>query len=148
VKSFQFPLQRVLEWRVLQARTEEDKLAGLQHSMSELVHHEAALSAAELKSGMAVLTQESVEGRELQSLSAFRLRIFGERAKLTLAKSQCEKLILEQRKRVIAARRQTRVLENLRERRLSSWSYLHNRELEETAAENYISKWLRTESER
>lgn len=148
MKSFQFPLQRVLEWRALQARTEEDKLTGLQHNMSQLIHHDATLTAAELKSGMGVLGQESVGGRELHSLAAFRLRIQGERAKLKLAKQQCEKLIIEQRKRVIAARRQKCVLENLKERRQSSWSYLHNRELEETAAENYISKWLRTESER
>jgi hypothetical protein len=54
---------------------------------------------------------------------------------------------VEQRKRLLQARRDHTVLEKLKEKRLRTWSYLSDREIEETAAEAYISKWARNESE-
>jgi len=46
VKSFKFSLQRVLDWRALQMRTEEEKLAMLQRKLAALAQREQSLTAA------------------------------------------------------------------------------------------------------
>jgi len=37
MKTFRFPLQRVLEWRALQLRVEEEKLAALQQQRASML---------------------------------------------------------------------------------------------------------------
>jgi flagellar export protein FliJ len=148
MKSFRFPLQRVLDWRSLQLRTEEEKLAGLQHKLAALIHRERALTMAQSRSEAAVLRPPSIQGSDLRALAGFRVRIKTERAALTTSRTQCEAQIAEQRVRLLKARKDCRVLEQLKEKRQKAWSYLSDREVEETAAESYISNWLRSNAER
>src|SRR5713101_6439552 len=105
MKSFRFPLQRVLDWRALSLRTEEEKLGGLQHKLASFQHRENALTAAQLKSELGLLGLPSIDGSDLQALKDYR------------------------------------VLEKLKEKRLRTWTYLSDRELENIAAESYISNW-------
>lgn len=145
MKTFRFPLQRVLEWRALQMRTEEEKLAGLQHQLSALVHRENALTAAELKSGMELMKLPTIRGFDLQALAAYQVRVKSERLKLQAGRLQCEKQIAEQRKNLLKARKEFRVLEKLKEKRFKGWLYLNDREIEDNAAEAYISRWTQSE---
>lgn len=147
MKRFQFSLQRVLEWRSLQMRSSEEQLARLQENHAGLVHRETALAAAELKSETALLTSPVIRGSELQSLAAFRLGMKSERATLQAARLKCEAEIAQQRTRVVKARRDFRVLEKLKERRFHTWTYEADREMENMAAEAYLSRWSRPETE-
>jgi flagellar export protein FliJ len=148
MKSFRFPLQRVLDWRTLQLRTEEEKLAGLQQKLASLIHRERALTVAQSRSESAVLRPPSIEGSQLRALAGFQFRMKTERAMLSASRTQCEAQIAEQRKRLLKARKDCRVLEQLKEKRHKAWSYLGDREVEDTAAESYISNWLRSNSDR
>ena len=147
MKAFQFPLQRVLEWRELQMRTEEEKLSTIQNKLAEVLHRENALTAAQLKAEMNVLGRAVVEASEFRALAAFQLRIRGEKVSLIVARKNLELQIAEQRKRLLKVRKDCKVLENLKERRKKAWTYLHDRELENTAAESFISNWARTNAE-
>jgi flagellar export protein FliJ len=147
MKSFRFPLQRVLDWRGIQLRTEEEKLAGLQQKLAALIHREKALTAAQTRSEAAVLSSACIEGSDLRALTGFRVRIKSERAALQASRAQCEAQIVEQRKRLLKARKDCRILEQLKEKRHQEWTYLGEREIEETAAESYISRWLRSNAE-
>jgi flagellar export protein FliJ len=143
VKTFQFPLQRVFDWRALQMRAEEEKLSAMQHRLGALVHRENALTAAELKSSLGLLKLSSIGGGDLQALAAFQLRMKNERGSLKAARLQLEKQVAEQRTRLLKARRDFRVLEKLREKRWKEWQYLADREIEDVAAEAYLAKWAR-----
>jgi flagellar export protein FliJ len=147
MKSFQFPLQRVLDWRAIQLRAEEEKLAALQHRFTSLAQKENALMAAQSKSERDVLGQPSIGGAQLKALAAFRLRIQSDRAAIRAHRAQCEAQIAEQRKRLLKARKDLRVLEKLKEKRRKTWQHLSDREVEDTAAENYISQWARSAPE-
>jgi len=147
MKSFQFPLQRVLDWRAIQLRAEEEKLAALQHRFTSLAQKENALMAAQSKSERDVLGQPSIGGAQLKALAAFRLRIQSDRAAIRAHRAQCEAQIAEQRKRLLKARKDLRVLERLKEKRRKTWQHLSDREVEDTAAENYISQWARSAPE-
>jgi hypothetical protein len=126
-------------------RTEEEKLAGLQHQLSSLVHRENALTAAELKAEMELTKLPTIRGFDLQALAAYQVRVKGERAKLQAGRVLCEKQIAEQRKNLLKARKEFRVLEKLKEKRFKGWLYLNDREIEDNAAEAYISRWTQSE---
>jgi flagellar export protein FliJ len=128
-------------------RSEEEKLAALQHSLAALIHRENALIAADLNAELALLKLAAISGPDLQALAAFQKKMKTERGQLKIQRALCEKQIGEQRQRLLKARRDFRVLEKLKERRWKSWTYLAEREVEATAAEAYISKWIRTELE-
>jgi hypothetical protein len=141
MKRFQFPLQRVLDWRSLHMRAAEEQLARLQEQHAMFVQRENALRAAELKAEMGLLKLPSMAGSDLQSLAAFQSRVRTERAELQTGRARCQSAIVQQRTRVLIARRDFRVLEKLKEKRLQSWVYLSDREIENTAAENYLARW-------
>jgi flagellar export protein FliJ len=147
MKAFQFPLQRVLEYRELQMRTEEEKLSTIQNQLAEVLHRENALTAAQLNAEMNLLGRPVVEAAEFRALSAFQLRIRSEKVSLLAARKNLEIQIAEQRKRLLKARKDCKVLENLKDRRKKAWTYLSDREIENTAAESYISNWARSNAE-
>jgi len=144
VKSFKFSLQRVLDWRALQMRTEEEKLAMLQRKLAALAQREQSLTAAQSKSERDVLSRPFIDGSQIKALAAFRLSIEHGRASIRASRAQCEALLVEQRMRLLKARRDLRVLEKVKENRLKEWQSLSDREVEDTAAENYISQWARS----
>jgi flagellar export protein FliJ len=148
MKSFRFPLQRVLDWRSLQLRAEEEKLAGLQQKLASLMHREKALAASQSRSESAVLGMPTMQGSDLRALAGFQARIKNERAAIATSRAQCNAQIAEQRKRLLKARKDYRVLEQLKEKRHRTWAYQGDREVEDTAAESYISNWLRSNADR
>ena len=147
MKSFHFPLQRVLEYREVQMRTEEEKLSTIQNQLAEVLHRENALTAAQLNAEMKLLGRALVEATEFRALSAFQLRIRSEKISLLAARTNLETQIAEQRKRLLKVRKDCKILENLKDRRKKAWTYLSDREIENTAAESYISNWARSNAE-
>jgi flagellar FliJ protein len=141
VKTFRFPLQRVLEWRALQLRVEEEKLAGLQQHLASLLQLGEKLTAERNRSQAQLFSSGTAVGSDLQSWALYQARLVKQQEILKIQLAQCEKLTLEQRQRLLKARTDHRVLEKLKERRWRQWVYLNDRELEDTAAEVYLSKW-------
>ena len=147
MKSFHFPLQRVLEYRELQMRAEEEKLSTIQNQLAEVLHRENALTAAQLKAEMNVLGLPVVESADFRALSAFQLHIRSEKVSLLAARANLDSKIAEQRRRLLKVRKDCKILQNLKERRKKDWTYLSDREIENTAAESYISNWARSNGE-
>jgi flagellar export protein FliJ len=143
VKAFRFPLERVLAWRHLQMRAEEEKLSALQHRRDLLNHRVNALKSAELKSKWGLLKLPAVPGSELRAMTAFQDQVKKECTALDLDRAQCEKWIGVQRVRLLKARKDYRVVEKLKEKRQQAWVYLNDREVESAAADSHISKLVR-----
>jgi flagellar protein FliJ len=141
VKSFRFPLERVLDWRALQLRTAEEKLARIQAELAQLHKAVADLDAQRRDVAARVLAAKSVEGLDLRALAAFELKRKGDRAALMLRVRQSELALEQQRKELIDRRRDYRVLEKLKERRREEWVYLADQELEALASDAYLAKW-------
>ncbi len=147
MKTFRFPLQRVLEWRALQQRVEEEKLAGLQQQLASLLQLGEQLASARNRSESHLFASGAAAGSDLQSWALYQARLAKQQELLKTQLLQCEKLILEQRQRLLKARTDHRVLEKLKERRWRQWVYLNDREVEDTAAEVYLAKWGREDLE-
>ena len=147
MKTFRFPLQRVLEWRALQLRVEEEKLAGLQQQLAALLQSRENLAAARKRSESHLFASGAAAGSDLQSWALYQARLAKQQEVLKTQLLQCERLILEQRQRLLKARTDHRVLEKLKERRWRQWVYLNDREVEGTAAEVYLARWGREDLE-
>jgi len=147
MKTFRFPLQRVLEWRAVQLRVEEEKLAGLQQQLTSLLQVREKLESARNRSESHLFASGAAAGSDLQSWALYQARLAKQQELLKTQLVQCEKLTLEQRQRLLKARTDHRVLERLKERRWRQWVYLNDREVEDTAAEVYLSRWVREDEE-
>ena len=147
MKTFRFPLQRVLEWRALQLRVEEEKLASLQQQLTALLQLREKLAAERNRSQSHLFASGTAAGSDLQTWALYQARLVKQQELLKTQLLQCEKLTLEQRQRLMKARTDHRVLERLKERRWRQWVYLNDRELEDSAAEAYLSKWSREDLE-
>jgi len=148
MKAFRFPLQRVLEWRALQLRVEEEKLAGLQQQLATLLQAREQLASARNRSEPNLFASGAAAGSDLQSWALYQARLAKQGEVLKTRMAQCEKSILEQRQKLLKARTDHRVLEHLKERRWRQWVYLNDREMEDTATEVYLAKWGREDAER
>jgi flagellar FliJ protein len=148
MKTFRFPLQRVLEWRALQLRVEEEKLAGLQQQLVSLLQLREKLALERNRSESHLFASGAAAGSELQSWALYQARLAKQQEILKAQLLQCEKLVLDQRQRLLKARTDHRVLEKLKERRWRQWVYLNDREVEDTAAEVYLAKWGREDLEK
>ena len=147
MKTFRFPLQRVLEWRALQLRVEEEKLAALQQQLTSLLQMREKLASERNRSQSHLFASGTAAGSDLQTWALYQARLVKQQELLKTQLLQCEKLTLEQRQRLLKARTDHRVLERLKERRWRQWVYLNDREQEDTAAEVYLSKWSREDLE-
>lgn len=144
MKSFRFPLDRVLEWRSLQLRTAEEKLARLQQQLNELQRCAAELQATGERVGGELLASESMQGADLRALAAFQLKIKRDAVRMAHRIHDCEQAVQRQRSELIERRRDHRVLEKLKERRKDEWIYLAEQELESMASDAFLAKWNRS----
>ena len=147
MKTFRFSLQRVMEWRALQLRSEEEKLAVMTNRLDAVVRNMNALASADLRAERGLQELLVVEGGEFQALPAFQARVKKQYGILDVERRQCEQQITAQRAQLLKARKDFRVLERLKEKRLKTWLYLSDRELEVVAADAYNSKLARARSE-
>jgi flagellar FliJ protein len=147
MKTFRFPLQRVLEWRALQLRVEEEKLASLQQRLTALVQLREKLASERDRSESHLFSSGTAAGSDLQSWALYQARLAKQQDLLKTQLLQCEKLVLEQRQKLLKARTDHRVLERLKERRWRQWLHLNDREVEDTANEVYLAKWTREDGE-
>jgi len=145
MKSFRFSLQRVLEWREVQLRTEEERLSSLQQQLSGLLIRDKELQASLVRSEMELRTRPLIPAVEIAAITGFRKRVEDQRRQLRAACFKVERDIDAQRNKLLQARRDHRMLEKLREKRLAEWTYLHDRELEDVAADSFLAQWARPE---
>ena len=139
MKKFEFPLDRVLDWRRTQARLEESKLERLRADLHAIESQLAEAVRVRQESARELITAKSVTGMELAALDDFRQASATECAKLEQASAEAGKRVTDQLVVVTAKRRDVKLLENLRTRRLDAWNSELNREIELEAGELFLA---------
>ena len=143
MKRFDFPLETVRRWRMERAGIEELKLRKILAEKQTLVASKLQIESETAQTVQKVLAQPSVESLELESLDSYRLYVRGRIRDLENQARQCEARIIEQREKVLEARRQFELLDRLREKALTEWRAAGNKEQEEMAAELFLAKSIR-----
>jgi hypothetical protein len=143
MKRFDFPLERVRRFRAEQAGLEELKLEQLRAELSRLAAARRKMEADVDASARQTLAQESMDPMELTSLESYRLHMRRLLYDLAHLARQCEVKIVEQRERVIEARRKFELLDRLHHKAHQEWRAVSNKEQEDLASELYLAKSVR-----
>ena len=142
MSTFQFRLDRVLEWYRTQLQLEESRLAACLAALSLVQERIARLQAERLSVERDAISGSSILGCDLASLGFYRLCAKNDAAGMDEERVRRERTLCDQRAAVLAAQRRVRLVEKLRDRRLSEHRFAEDRALETLAAESYLSKWI------
>jgi len=140
--TFQFRLERVLEWYRTQLQLEENRLAVCLAALNRVEERIARLQAERLGVEREVIASAKLAARDLTALGLYRLQAKKQTAVMEEERTRRERARREQTAAVQRAQRRVRLVEKLRERRLSEHLYIENRALETLASEAYLSKWI------
>jgi len=130
VKAFRFRLDRVLDWRRTQLDLEETRLRQLHAAVAELDRRRSDLAAAGEEARRSLAIRSSADAFELHAFEAFRAAVKLQCRRLAEKRREREAEIANQQQKLLEARRRCRLLENLRDRRLSEWKYETQRQEE------------------
>jgi len=143
MKSFQFPLERVLDWRRIQLELEEARYKQQVAAIAGLDRRRAEIEASGIRAEIQVREWSPIGAGDLTALGNFRLHVKSQESEIARQRFEAAKKLAEQQKLMLEARRRCRLLERLKERRLTEWTAQRDHELEEIAAESYLARWSR-----
>jgi flagellar export protein FliJ len=148
MKRFEFGLDSVLRLREIRLDAERRKLGQVTAEQDRLRRELVGLSQERVNAGDFLHRIPGGAGAlELRAFSGFLL---GCRARAALVRDRIEALeraILNQRQRVIAAEREVRLLEKLKDKKLQEWRRACDQELETVAQETWLAARFREKSE-
>lgn len=146
MKRFHFQPRTALEWRRGRMEREQAHLAGLEARRRELLSAMAALRQDWGDSRELVLSAPSIDSADLAALETYRQWVDRRQIELEGEAARLEAAIAAQRRTLLEASREFRLLDKLRERRFAEWKRLSETESEAEAGELYLAKWQRREA--
>lgn len=141
--KFRFHLDRVLDWYRKEFQLEANRLALCVSQCQENEQRIDRLRADLLATERAVISQPTVNARELAALTPYRLRSKEEELNLIALSHKLEEALASQKDRYQAADRRVRLMEKLRERRLTEHQTAEALELENAASDSFLAGYAR-----
>lgn len=143
MKKFTFALDRVLSWRRTQVRLEEAALARLHGEVKALQQRMAALDQSVVDARGRLLAVRSAAPVEIGALEHFRGAAAAQTRYLLQSLRALEQKVGQQTQVVVERRREAKLLEQLRERRLEMWQTGVVREIDQQAEESFMAGFIR-----
>ncbi len=141
MKRFTFSLEQVLAWRRMQARLESLRWEQIRSELRGIEIQRENLRVERERSAARLQAAGSATGAEFAALDRFRKYVDAEQLQLQQKRVECEKRMTAQAKILAAKEREVKVLEHLRERKLTAWTAQMDRETEQVASEAFLSRW-------
>jgi len=143
MKTFQFPLERALDWRRTQLELAEARVQQQLAALAATDQARAALDAMGQRTEVEVRQFSPLGGGDLCALGAFRLALKARAKELAAKRAACQKELAARQAVLVEERRRCRLLERLKERRWAEWHAAAEKELDELAADSYLAQWAR-----
>jgi hypothetical protein len=143
MKPFRFPLEKALAWRRTRFEIARAQLGQRTAAVASIDRARAEVEAAGIAAEIEVRGSGDLKGRDLAALAGLRAHLRTADKRLVAARIEAERKEAEQRDATLQARREARLLERLRERRLRQWNAAALKEMEDAAAEAYLARWPR-----
>lgn len=141
MQRFRFTLERVRQWRREQAEIEEGALGKLVARRQSLIDRMGLLQRERSEGDAALVRCTTVQAQELAAVESARQWFKIEATRLVLQVRETDKQIELQRARVVQARRNYELLQRLKDRALHKWQQEADRELDQLAADVFLSQW-------
>jgi hypothetical protein len=146
MKTFQFPLQRALDWRRTQLGLAEARVGQQLAALAGLDRERAEWDAVGHRTEVEVREFHPLAGGDLNALGSFRLLVKVREREIAAKRVEYQKELAVRQAAMVEARRRCRLLERLRERRSAEWQSASDKELDERAADSYLAQWGRRQS--
>ena len=143
MKAFQFPLAKALDWRRIQLELEEARYKQQIASLAGLDQQRAEVEASGIRAEIQVREWSPIAAGDLSALGNFRLHVKSQESEIARRRFEAAQKLAEQQKLMLEARRRWRLLDRLKDRRLTEWTTGRDREVEQIAAESYLARWHR-----
>jgi ribonuclease HII len=143
MKTFQFPLQNVMDWHCRSAEVERTELERLHNEKHQVLKLRVAVQHELERLHSMRATAECVRAHELSQLAEYEASLHIRKAHMQVQETVWDSRIAEQRQKCIETDRKFRLLERFKERRKGEWQREFDRETENIAAGSYIAKWVR-----
>ncbi len=141
MKRFGFSLERVRRWRALQQDTEQARLDLLRGDLLRLGQAVALLDRDREAAERTAIAQS--DSLQLARLGPYGRYIDREKRRLGGEQDQTRQRIERQQRRLMEARRNSLLLDNLKSRAWRKWRCEFEHEIETQAAESAIERWRR-----
>lgn len=141
MKKFRFPLERLRAWRRVQLDAEQSRMRALLDEEQRVASRREALGLEMERARAGVAGGAAIPAFELAALNQFSIHVESETQKLKNLQRQVRQAIEQQRETLLAARRESEVLERLRRRRYEEWRAESDREEENLVAELVVARW-------
>lgn len=143
MRRFHFPLERVRRWRAEQLTLEDLKLQQVRAERQTMASARKHIQNELLRSQQEVLSEPCIDALQLESLDTFRRYIQRKVRDIENRERQAEAKVVDQRQRVLEARRQFELLNRLHQKALAEWHAAAGKEQETLAAEMFLAKSIR-----
>jgi flagellar export protein FliJ len=143
MKAFRFQLERVLDLRESEAKSEESKLEQMYAMRARMEAERDALIAGFERTATAIKSQQALHPSELIALDVYKACVDRQKAQWAAKLREQDVAIEKQRARAVEARARLRLMEKLREKRRAEWQAGVDREMEDLAADFSAAQWLR-----
>ena len=143
MKPFRFPLQRMLDLRSTQLEIEQAHYKQCLEAVGALDRARAQLEAAGIQAEVQVRKWSPLAGGDLAALATFRGAVRRREQAIAKRRGAAAQAAAAQMTVMLHAQRRCRLLERLRERRLTEWRTQADKDLEILAAESYLARWPR-----
>jgi flagellar export protein FliJ len=141
MQPFRFRLEKVLEWRRTQLELEEENYRRHTAVLAEIDRRRAELEASGIAAEQVLRAWNPVSAGELEALGHFRVHVRAKEIEMLVPRAEAQRRLAAQEAVLLEARRRLRLLEKLKERKLSQWRAAAAKELDEMAAEAYLATW-------
>jgi hypothetical protein len=143
MKAFRFPLEKALDWRRVQLELEEVRYKQQVAAVAALDRQRAEIEASGIRAETQVREWRPVAARDLAALGNFRLHVKSRESEIAHLRLEAIHKLAEQQKLMFEARRRCRLLERLKEHRLTEWTAARDHEIDEVASDSYLARWGR-----
>ncbi len=137
MKRFQFSLERVLNFRRIQADAEQAKLALLEQELATL-NREIVSLQDQFRQAVRIVSDQPADRAEL---GRYRMVVESETIKLQRRKRELEQQLHAQRHQYTKAKQAAEVLKRLKEKQYKSWEQGLQKELDDLAMDAYLARW-------
>jgi hypothetical protein len=141
MKSFEFRLARVLEWRQTELELADGRFCRQLEVLAELDRERALLAERRSTAEAEVRAGPNLSGSDLAALAAFRGYVDARREHLAGRRAEERRKLAGIEAALLEARRRCRLLERLKQHRLEEWIHAGKADTEQTASENYLAQW-------
>ncbi len=141
MKTFRFPLQRVLDWRTTQLEIEQARYQKCAAAVAALDHARAELEASAIQAEVQVREWRPVAGADLVALDSFQNAVRAKERSIAIRRVEAAKAAEAQMTVMLEAQRRCRLLERLKDQRLADWRIEEEKDLEAVGTEAYLARW-------